>query len=472
MSAASLVRFLNESPTPFHAVQSVRKHLQSAGYTELTEQQSWPSLVPGGRYFLTRHNSTVLAFSLGTSFTPSSPFFILGGHTDSPVLKVRSVGSKKKVGGASLIGVQTYGGGQWATWVDRDLGLAGRIIVREGGRTSGKRGATGEGKDEQSRSVLVHLPSAVARVSTLAIHMNRTVNSDGAKFNAEDQLCPQLLVPDDANAGPVASPFGGMHEGALLRLLAAEAKVAAEDIVSFDLSFVDASPATLSAGGEYVLSGRLDNLMTVFTGMHALTAADATLGSSSACRLAVFHDHEEVGSVSAIGADSQFVTKTMDRIAEAAGGEGYQLTEQDKSRSRAKSFLLSSDSAHAIHPQWSSKHVPELAPHMNAGVTVKMMMNQRYITNDVTQHLMDLVAERAGVPLQYFSARNDCTCGSTIGPMSASNIGVRGVDLGIAQLSMHSIREVAGARDIDDAIKLFEAFFSHFEAIDESVDVI
>jgi aspartyl aminopeptidase len=310
----------------------------------------------------------------------------------------------------------------------------------------------------------------VARVSTLAIHMNRTVNTDGAKFNAEDQLCPQLLVPDEG--GDVASAFGGMHEGALLRLLAAEAKVAPEDIASFDLSFVDANPATLSAGGTHVLSGRLDNLMTVFTGMRALTDADATLADSTACRLAVFHDHEEVGSVSAIGADSQFVTKMMDRIAECAGGDGYQLTEQDKARSRARSFLLSSDSAHAIHPQWSSVHVPELAPHMNAGVTVKMMMNQRYITNDVTQHLMDLVAQRAGVSLQYFAARNDCTCGSTIGPMSASNIGVRGVDLGIAQLSMHSIREMAGSQDIDDAIKLFEAFFSHFVAIDESVDVL
>lgn len=404
-----------------------------------------------------------MAFVVGKKYAPGHGVHMVGAHTDSPNLRVRPV-SKKSKEGYLQCSVETYGGGQWHTWFDRDLSLAGRVIVAA--------------NDAPSRFVsrLVHIRRPLLRVPTLAIHLNRSVN-EAFKFNQEDQLQPILGLAESLNqpAAPASDAvgvpaMGSKHHPALLALLASELGVAVEAIEDFELSLYDTNPPT--AGGlhnEFLFAPRVDNQMSCFCATEALIASvvdiDAVEQAKSIRAIALF-DHEEVGSVSHQGAESSLLWSMVHRLAGLAvpgapstSASAPELFEQ----SLARSFLISSDTAHgtstaltpAVHPNYASVHEEHLRPKMNAGPVLKTNAKQRYASNAVTTFLLRRVAKRAGVPLQEFEVRNDCPCGSTIGPMLSK--AVRTVDLGNPQLSMHSIREVCGANDVDYKIRLVRA---------------
>ncbi|WFD18160.1 aspartyl aminopeptidase [Malassezia caprae] len=448
-AAQRFLKFVEASPTPFHATASSVAMLENAGYQ--------------------RNQSSLVAFVIGKKYAPGHGLHIIGAHTDSPNLRVRPV-SKKSKEGYLQCSVETYGGGQWHTWFDRDLSLAGRVIVAA--------------NDAPNRFVsrLVHIRRPLLRVPTLAIHLNRSVN-EAFKFNHEDQLQPILGLADSLNqpAAPASDAvgvptMGSKHHPALLGLLATELDVPVEAIEDFELSLYDTNPP--SAGGlhnEFLFTPRVDNQMSCFCATEALIASvvdlDAVEQAESIRAIALF-DHEEVGSVSNQGAESSLLWSMVHRLAGLVvpgapntSASAPELIEQ----SLARSFLISSDTAHAVHPNYASVHEEHLRPKMNAGPVLKTNAKQRYASNAVTTFLLRRVAKRAGVPLQEFEVRNDCPCGSTIGPMLSK--AVRTVDLGNPQLSMHSIREVCGAKDVDYKIRLFLEFFRSFDEIDTELHV-
>ncbi|PNW77411.1 hypothetical protein CHLRE_10g435300v5 [Chlamydomonas reinhardtii] len=479
--AQKLLDFINYSWTPFHAVEEASRRLVAAGFTPISEREPW-SVQPGGRYFFTRNLSTIVAFAVGQQFKPGNGFFMVGAHTDSPCLKLKPVSLSNK-SGYNMINVETYGGGLWYTWYDRDLGLAGRVLVREDGAaaagagTGAAAGAGGNGLKHR----LVKLDRPLLRIPMLAIHLQRDIHTAGFKPNLQNNFAPMmatavktaLLAPAAAPgaAPPAPGSTAAKHSPLLLSLLAAELGVAPEAIVDFELHVCDLQPGVL--GGphqEFVFSGRLDNLAMSYVALQSLIDScpdAASLAGETGVRAIALFDHEEVGSESAQGAGGPVMRDTITRVARAlAGGE-----EGAVERTLRNSFLVSADMAHALHPNYSDKHDPDHQPRMHGGLVLKHNNNQRYATNAVSAALFREVARRHGLPVQEFSVRNDMPCGSTIGPILASNLGCRTVDVGIAQLSMHSIREQCGADDVAIAYDHFLAFFKEFSALDASLDV-
>lgn len=393
---------------------------------------------------------------------------MVGAHTDSPNLRIRPV-SKKSKEGYLQCSVETYGGGLWATWFDRDLSMAGRVIV------------SSSDAHDQFTSKLVHIRRPLLRVPTLAIHLNRTAN-EAFKFNQEDNLQPIFGLAQALNRKVDAEEAVGTpsmptkHHPILLELLAEELGCAVSHIQDFELSLYDTQPP--ASGGihnEFLFSPRVDNQMSCFCATEALIASvegeDALKEAGSIRAIALF-DNEEVGSVSYQGAESNLIWSMVHRLAALSvrgatveGVNSQALVEQ----SLARSFLISSDTAHAVHPNYASIHEEHLRPKINAGPVIKTNAKQRYASTAVTTFLLRRVAKRAGVPLQEFEVRNDCACGSTIGPMLSKS--VRTVDMGNPQLSMHSIREVCGAEDVEHKIRLFTEYFRSFAEVDAELKV-
>ncbi|KAJ3012738.1 hypothetical protein HKX48_006113 [Thoreauomyces humboldtii] len=493
MSASGFIKFVNASPSPFHAVESARKQLLAAGFSEIAERDSWAGkLKRGGKYFFTRNRSAIAAFAVGGKYESGNGFAVVGAHTDSPCLKVKPHSKKEKLG-YTQVGVQTYGGGLWHTWFDRDLGIAGRILVK-----------TAEGKHAHQ---LVNINRPILRIPTLAIHLDRGVN-EAFKFNNEVQLTPVLAsAATKALNGDVdakSAPNENQHAPLLLKLLAKEMKIEASQIGDFELCLYDVQPSAIGgAEDEYIFSARLDNLMMSYCSVEALvnSSTEANLARDPNIRVVVLFDNEEVGSVSAHGAGSNLLEVTLRRLATEVEAENQDKAQQDDDdwilidhspssipliapfptsllplqsgfeRSMTRSLLISADMAHALHPNYVEKHEENHRPLMNKGVVVKQNANQRYATTAVSTTLLREVAAKANVPLQEFVVRNDSPCGSTIGPMLSASLGLRTIDVGNAQLSMHSIREQCGTEDVKYAIDLFEAFFNDFAEIEAGVTV-
>ncbi|KAF8062686.1 aspartyl aminopeptidase [Scenedesmus sp. PABB004] len=474
--ATDMLAFINAAWTPYHAVEEASRRLLAAGFTHIAEKDAW-ALKPGGKYFFTRNMSTLVAFAIGARFAPGGPFYMVGAHTDSPCLKVKPV-SRSASGGCQTVGVETYGGGLWYTWFDRDLGLAGRVLVRDGAKLTHR---------------LVKVDRPVLRIPMLAIHLQRNLYTEGFKPNFQDHLKPVLCtVPKPAPAAataadgapapapaaappaPAAGPPGdvtGAHHAALLELVSRELGCAPGDIVDMELTVCDVQPGVLGgAGDEFVFAGRLDNLASCYTALEALidsVAAPDALDGEAAVRSVAMFDHEEVGSDSAQGAGGPVMRDTITRVARqlAQGEEGA------VERTLRQSFLVSADMAHALHPNYTDKHEPLHAPSFHGGLVIKHNANQRYATNALSAALFREVGRRAGAPTQEFCVRNDVPCGSTIGPILAHALGCRTVDVGMPQLSMHSIREMCGAADVALAHRHFLAFFTTFSELDASLDV-
>ncbi|KAF8721012.1 hypothetical protein HU200_023424 [Digitaria exilis] len=465
---SDLVDFLNASPTAFHAVDEAKLRLKAAGFTQLSEREEWAGLEPGRKYFFTRNHSTIVAFAIGAKYVAGNGFHIIGAHTDSPCLKLKPV-SKVTKGGYLEVGVQTYGGGLWYTWFDRDLTVAGRVIIRE------KR----DGGVSYAHK-LVRVQEPILRIPTLAIHLDRTISSEGLKINNQNHLIPvlatsiknemQRLVGENGPKGSSENK-NTKHHPLLLQLIAKEANCEPDEICDFELQLCDTQPSAVAgAMKEFVFSGRLDNLCMSFCSLKALidsTSTEHSLDHESGVRMVALFDHEEVGSDSAQGAGSPAMLDALSRITGSFNSSNSMLLEKAIQRS----FLVSADMAHALHPNYMDKHEENHQPKMHGGLVIKHNANQRYATNAVTAFIFREIAERHQLPIQDFVVRNDMACGSTIGPILASGVGIRTVDIGAPQLSMHSIREMCAVDDISHSYEHFKAYFEEFTELDGKVKV-
>ncbi|XP_074565764.1 putative aspartyl aminopeptidase isoform X2 [Curcuma longa] len=461
--ALDLVDFLNASPTNFHAVDEAKRRLKQAGYVHLSEREDWV-LESGKKYFFTRNQSTIVAFAIGKKYVAGNGFHIIGAHTDSPCLKLKPV-SKVSKGGYLEVGVQTYGGGLWHTWFDRDLTIAGRLIKRE----------VKDDTTSYSQS-LVRIEEPILRIPTLAIHLDKNVN-EGFKFNTQSQLLPVLATSvkkllcqnGPSESSEKTSVDSKNHHPILLKLIADKAHCSPDEICDFELQLCDTQPSIIAgAMKEFIFSGRLDNLCMSFCALRALidsTNADGFLGEESGVRMVALFDHEEVGSNSAQGAGSPAMFEALSRITKSFDSSDHGLLEKAIQRS----FLVSADMAHGLHPNYMDKHEDNHQPKLHGGLVIKHNANQRYATNAVTAFIFREIARRHNLPVQDFVVRNDMPCGSTIGPILASGVGIRTVDVGAPQLSMHSIREMCGVDDAQHSYEHFKAYFNEFTELDKKL---
>lgn len=424
---ADLLSFIDRSPTPYHAVAESAARLEAAGYARLEEGDPW-SLSAGDRCYVVRAGGSLAAFEVGSAAPAEAGFRVIGAHTDSPNLRIKPE-ADVHAHGYHQLAVEPYGGVLLHTWLDRDLSLAGRVTLK-----------SGDGTDTR----LVDFARPLLRVPNLAIHLYREINSEGLKLNAQRHLAPLLGLGDD---------------GAFADLLCAEiaregAMVEREDVLAWDLMAYDTQPASVSgADGEFIHAPRLDNLASSHAGLSALTTAGEQ-GASPATRVVVLYDHEEVGSRSSQGAGGTFLEDTLRRVANAAGG-GADAMERAVSRS----WLVSADMAHAVHPNYADRHEPGHRPKIGQGPVIKTNSNQAYATDAESAGFFSSLCARVGVTPQNFVTRSDLGCGSTIGPISAARVGIRTVDVGNPMLSMHSCREMAGSADVGPMIDVLVELF-------------
>eukprot|EP00560_Eucampia_antarctica_P006947 CAMPEP_0197824796 /NCGR_PEP_ID=MMETSP1437-20131217/2012_1 /TAXON_ID=49252 ORGANISM="Eucampia antarctica, Strain CCMP1452" /NCGR_SAMPLE_ID=MMETSP1437 /ASSEMBLY_ACC=CAM_ASM_001096 /LENGTH=490 /DNA_ID=CAMNT_0043424567 /DNA_START=8 /DNA_END=1480 /DNA_ORIENTATION=+ len=471
--------FLSASPDPFHAVSNSVLKLEASGFVQLSKRDPFLGKIqPGGKYYYTINKSTLVAFCVGHKFQSGNGFKIIGGHTDSPNLKVKPR-SKRSGSGCIQLDVECYGGGLWHTWFDRDLGISGRVLVRE--------------KDGRVVQKFVMVDKPVARVSSLCIHLQSASERQSFTVNKEDHLQPIIGTEEMVFQEGVKDQLNGFseeekediesctwkkeHEPQLLKLIASELQISVKDIADFELNLFDTQKACLGGiQSEFLYSARLDNLATVFVSVEALLAHSEDselLSQDEDISLVALFDHEEVGSNSAHGAASPVMAEAVKRISTALQDDPNSafLSPDVYSMSIRKSFVFSVDQAHAVHPNYSSKHEKAHAPKMNSGVVIKNNQNQRYATNSVTGYIVRELTRKAGIsPVQEFVVRNDCPCGSTIGPIISTSTGIRTVDAGMPQLSMHSCREVMGIVDLTNCLDLFKAFFKHFREVDDALE--
>jgi aspartyl aminopeptidase len=398
--------FVDASPSPSHVVAEMARRLTDAGFTELTETDRWEP-APGGQHFVVRHGSLV-AFRVGSRPLAESGMRLVGAHTDSPTFKVRPHSDVQQAG-YRLVGVEPYGGGLWHTWLDRELTVAGRVVLR-GGATA-----------------LVRLPGSPLRLPSLAIHLDRSVR-EGLTLDPQRQLVP---VWDQGLEG----------EPGFLEAVAATAGVDPDDVVGHDLVLADTQPAARAgADGTWIAAPRLDNLGCSHAGLLALLGAPA----GERTQVLVCNDHEEVGSGSMAGARGSFLEDVVRRLASATDPGDAQAVH----RAVARSLLVSADMAHAVHPTQSDRHEPEHRPRLGGGPVLKLNANQAYATDAASGGWFAERCAAAGVPLQRFVTRADLPCGSTIGPLTATRLGIATVDVGSPMLAMHSCRETASALDV------------------------
>jgi aspartyl aminopeptidase len=411
----SLLNFLQASPTPFHATDRMANILLSAGYTELFEDQSWQLKEQAG-YFIRRNDSSIIAIWLADK---SQALRLLGAHTDSPCLKVKPNANLTGKGYFQL-GVEVYGGALLAPWFDRDLSLAGRVHARIDGKI---------------KSVMVDFERAIATVPSLAIHLDRDVNTSRS-INPQTQLPPVLSIM-------------GEHKHDLNSILMAEVRKQyenVESILEYELFFYDTQPpAIIGLENEFIASARLDNLLSCHVGLQALLAAD-----SDQNKLLICTDHEEVGSISACGAQGAFLQQLIERVWPDS---------EERNRILAGSLMISVDNAHAIHPNYSDRHDQSHGPILNKGVVIKINANQRYATNSFTSAVFKQLCNDIGAKNQTFVIRTDLACGSTIGPVIAADLGVDTIDVGVPTFGMHSIRELAGSEDAFELAKVLTHFY-------------
>ena len=412
-SASDLCTFIDRSPTPFHVCATVAAELEADGYTRLDEKLAWPTT--GGQFYVIRGGSLV-AWSVEEGMTPAAAFRVVGGHTDSPNLRLKQH-HDLSAEGLGVVALEPYGGAWLHTWLDRDLGISGRLALRDGTET------------------LVHIDEPVLRVPQLAIHLS--AERKGVEVDPQRHLN--------------AIWSGGL--GAFMPWLADKVGVDLTQVLGFELMTQDTAPSRLmGAHFELVSAPRLDNQVTCFAGTRALLAAEPVPGVRP--MLALF-DHEEVGSMSERGAQSDLLATVLERIVIASGG-----TRDDYHRAIAASVCASGDMAHATHPNHPERHEPLHHISMGGGPVLKVHPNLRYATDAVGTAVFALACEQAGVPLQRYEHRADLPCGSTIGPLSAARTGMLTVDVGAPQLAMHSARELMGADDVGAYTRALAAFFA------------
>lgn len=409
--ARDMLDFIDASPSPWHAVETCKARLDAAGFSPLSELDRW-SLEVGGRYYVERGGASIIAFIVGDKPAAETGLRLIGAHTDSPGLRLKPKPAEK-VGGMLRLGVEVYGGPILATFADRDLALAGRVNVR-----------TADG----FASHLIRFDRPMLRLPNLAIHMNREVNEAGLKFNKQTELPLLMGIADETAA-----------EARFRQAISETLGVEPDALLTWELSAYDTQNGTFwGLDQEFVASRQLDNLASCHAALNALIA---TPQPAATCLVALF-DHEEVGSESAAGAGGSFVADIVARLGSHAG-----LDADDQRRLLARSFFISTDMAHAWHPNFPAAYEPGHHVLVNAGPVIKSNANQRYSTSAESAARFMAICDRAAVPCQQYAHRTDLGCGSTIGPMVAARLGITSVDIGSPMWAMHSIRESAGVLD-------------------------
>ena len=413
---SGLMAFIDASPTAFHAVANICGALRAAGYAQLEERELW-RLAPGGAYYVTRNQSSVIAFRVPAA--GFAPFRIVASHSDSPCFKLKPNALRGGKPYASL-NVEKYGGMLMSTWLDRPLSIAGRVIVRT---------------EAGLESRLVDLGTDAALIPNLPLHFHRTAN-DGVAWNPQVDMLPVIAAGDAGDRFPAA--------------VAEAAGVSKGDVLGGDLFLYNRDRARVwGLDGAFIAAPRLDDLECVFASLRALTTAAP---SDHIDVLAVF-DNEEVGSDTKQGADSTFLEEVLRRAALSLGA-----APQAYEAAVAGSFMLSADNAHAVHPNHPEKYDDDNRVTLNGGVVVKTNANQKYTTDGVSAAVFEELCRRAGVPTQRFANRSDVPGGSTLGNIANAHVSLNTVDIGLAQLAMHSAMESAGARDIDHMVAAMRAF--------------
>ncbi len=406
-AVADLLAFIDAAPSPFHAVAEATRRLDEAGFTAVTRDEEWPAGLGSG---YVAEGGALVAWSVPGGAPADAPFRLVGAHTDSPNLRIKP---RPDVGAAGWrqLAVEVYGGALVNSWLDRDLGLSGRVVVRSPA-------------GPEARLVKVDRP--ILRVPQLAIHLDRDVWEKGLQLNRQTHLNPVWSL-------------GGPEPGRFVGFLAAELGVAADEVLAWDVMAHDVNPATLAGLDDELISApRLDNLCSCASAVSALVAARPT---ATVAVISLF-DHEEVGSTSATGAGGAFLESVLEQSVLARGGD-----RSAHLRALAGSACASADMAHATHPNYPERHEPAHPVRVNGGPVIKTNTNQRYATDARSDAWLAEACRAAGVPFQRFVSRSDMPCGSTIGPITAARLGIPTVDVGVAQLAMHSVRELCGAAD-------------------------
>ena len=418
-TAKNLLKFSQKSPTAFQAVEEMSQRLQKEGFKELKEEKHW-DLKAGGNYFVTRNHSAVIAFSIPKK--PAWKFHIMASHSDSPALKIKENPEMEVEKAYIKLNVERYGGMLLAPWFDRPLSVAGRLIVRKNGEIQEK---------------LVAVDKDLLVIPNLAIHMNREVN-DGYKYNVQKDMLP------------LYSDYDG--KGSFMKLMAAEADVAEEDILGHDLFLYDRTPGTVwGANEEFISAPRLDDIQCAFASLEGFLRGERKESIAVHCVL----DNEEVGSTTKQGAASTFLKDTLMRI-----NMGLGRTQEEYLMTLADSFMVSADNAHALHPNHTDKTDPVNRPVLNGGIVIKYNANQKYCTDGVSAAIFKDICDRAEVPYQTFVNRSDMAGGSTLGNISNTQVPMKTVDIGLAQLAMHSVYETTGAKDTESLAKAAAVLFA------------
>lgn len=412
-----LMQFIDASPTAAHAVQHAKQILDAAGFRQLDEGEAW-NLKPGERFYIIRQHNSLVAGRIGKQSARESGFRLIGAHTDSPGFRLKPHAQYSDKG-YLMLGLEVYGGPLLATWTDRDLSIAGKIFVRQDG--------------DSPKVLLVRADRPLCRIPQAAIHFNREVNDKGLVLNRQRHLPAVFGLGDDE----------ALRNESLLVYFAEQAGVDVNDIVATDFELFDSQAASLGGlQNELLFAPRIDNLAGSHAALSSLleaNAADSDVPELSQV-LALF-DSEEIGSQSLGGAGSRFLDSVLERLATQDGGR------EDLHRALARSVMVSVDGAHATHPNYAEFHDPRHPIYLNAGPVIKVNAMQRYATTALTQQWFERCAAQAGMPVQHYVHRADLPCGSTIGPMTSTRLGVPTVDVGNPMLAMHSIRETGGAED-------------------------
>ncbi|MDD2864839.1 MAG: M18 family aminopeptidase [Methylococcales bacterium] len=425
--AQALLDFIDVSPSPWHAVKTIETQLATFQFQRLYETDTW-QLETGGRYYVVRGDSSIIVFVHGQKAVAETGFKIIGAHTDSPSLRIKP-NPTTVTAALERLNVEIYGGAILATFADRELSFAGRVSYQT---------EHGELNHE-----LVNFSQPLLRLPNLAIHLNRGVNEEGLKFQKQNEL--SLILANVSEQLPALQ---------FMTLLQSQLPNAAK-ILAWDLNVFDTQKGSFwGANNEFFANGQIDNLASCHAALRALLD-ESVLQNDSTLVCALF-DHEEVGSESHCGASGSFLTDTLRRISDATSENS-----QDFSRAMAHSFIISADMAHAFHPNFPNAYDGQHNVHVNQGVVIKVNVNQRYTSDGVSEAMFMQWCEQANVPYQLYSHRNDLPCGSTIGSMVSSKLGVKSVDVGNPMWAMHSCRESAGVFDHSAMIQVMKQFFQN-----------
>ncbi|MCG8578764.1 MAG: M18 family aminopeptidase [Bacteroidales bacterium] len=425
--AEELIEFIHQSPTAFHVVENTAKELEAQGYEYLDITSSW-NINKGGKYYTTKSGSALFAFQIGTDETENIGLKLVSAHSDSPGFKIKPQPEMLVDNKYLKLNTEVYGGPILMSWLDRPLSLAGRVLLK--------------GDDALNpKHQLIDFRKPLLIIPSVAIHLNRSVN-DGIELNKQVDMLPLMTIVKDTLE----------KENYLLKLIADELKVKTDDILDFDLFVYEYEKGCLvGPEQEFISSPKLDDLAMVHAGLKALLASNNPASTNILC---VF-DNEEVGSVTKQGAGSPVLRNIIERIMEKLG-----KSQEDYQRTIYKSFMISADMAHSVHPNHPEKHDPVLHPLMNAGPVIKIHANQKYTTDGESGAIFESICKQADVPVQKFVNRSDMVGGSTLGNVSTGKIDIRTVDIGNPMLGMHSVRELGGTNDHTYVMKAFETFYN------------